>query len=250
MRTSFGQKTQVPGHGNGLVSTVTGVTPESVRTGRNRSRRTNSDSSAGCAPANARKPAMISDFENSPRPCFGWRRTIRSRPRASSAGSRSTASMIAHSAARCGAGSKSARDGARLHDARKVSEGRMNEATVDALAAINTDFYRDHAAEFSATRSAPWPGWEPLAARAARRAGRRRRARARRRLRQRPLRALPRARRSRRARSRSAASTRASRCSTPRAAPARPARAGRPATSWRRRTPCPPGRSISWRCSR
>ena len=47
MRTSFGQKTQVPGHGNGLVSTVTGVTPESVRTGRSRSRRTNSDSSRG-----------------------------------------------------------------------------------------------------------------------------------------------------------------------------------------------------------
>ena len=38
----------------------------------------------------------------------------------------------------------------------------MNEATVQALAAINRDFYRDHAAEFSATRSAPWPGWERL----------------------------------------------------------------------------------------
>ena len=48
----------------------------------------------------------------------------------------------------------------------------MNEATARALAAINTDFYRDHAAEFSATRTAPWPGWERLAARAARRAGR------------------------------------------------------------------------------
>ncbi len=40
----------------------------------------------------------------------------------------------------------------------------MNEATVHALAAINREFYRDHAAEFSATRSAPWPGWEPIAA--------------------------------------------------------------------------------------
>ncbi|TMA32281.1 MAG: class I SAM-dependent methyltransferase [Deltaproteobacteria bacterium] len=38
----------------------------------------------------------------------------------------------------------------------------MNEATAAALAAINTDFYRDHAAEFSATRSAPWPGWDRL----------------------------------------------------------------------------------------
>jgi SAM-dependent methyltransferase len=38
----------------------------------------------------------------------------------------------------------------------------MNEATVQALAAINRAFYRDRADEFSATRSAPWPGWEPL----------------------------------------------------------------------------------------
>jgi tRNA (uracil-5-)-methyltransferase TRM9 len=40
----------------------------------------------------------------------------------------------------------------------------MNDATVRAIAAINTDFYRDHAAEFSAKRTAPWPGWEPLVA--------------------------------------------------------------------------------------
>ena len=39
----------------------------------------------------------------------------------------------------------------------------MNEATARALAKINTDFYRDHAAEFSATRRAPWPGWDRLA---------------------------------------------------------------------------------------
>ncbi|HKA14540.1 MAG TPA: class I SAM-dependent methyltransferase [Myxococcota bacterium] len=38
----------------------------------------------------------------------------------------------------------------------------MNDATARALAAINRDFYRDHAAEFSATRSAPWRGWERL----------------------------------------------------------------------------------------
>jgi tRNA (uracil-5-)-methyltransferase TRM9 len=40
----------------------------------------------------------------------------------------------------------------------------MNEATVRALAAINRDFYRDRAAEFSAKRTAPWPGWPRLAA--------------------------------------------------------------------------------------
>jgi SAM-dependent methyltransferase len=52
---------------------------------------------------------------------------------------------------------------ARLHDAPpKVSEVPVNEATVRALAEINRAFYRDHAAEFSATRSAPWPGWDPL----------------------------------------------------------------------------------------
>jgi tRNA (uracil-5-)-methyltransferase TRM9 len=38
----------------------------------------------------------------------------------------------------------------------------VNERTARALAAINTRFYRDHAAEFSAARSAPWPGWAPL----------------------------------------------------------------------------------------
>src|SRR5688572_26598613 len=38
----------------------------------------------------------------------------------------------------------------------------MNEATARALAAITADFYRDHADEFSAARTAPWPGWERL----------------------------------------------------------------------------------------
>jgi tRNA (uracil-5-)-methyltransferase TRM9 len=38
----------------------------------------------------------------------------------------------------------------------------MNEDTARALAAVNADFYRDHAAEFSATRTAPWPGWDRL----------------------------------------------------------------------------------------
>jgi SAM-dependent methyltransferase len=36
----------------------------------------------------------------------------------------------------------------------------MNDATVEALAAINRAFYRDRAAEFSATRGAPWLGWQ------------------------------------------------------------------------------------------
>src|SRR5206468_4240386 len=44
----------------------------------------------------------------------------------------------------------------------KVSETRMNEATAAALAAINAAFYRDHAAEFSAKRTIPWPGWDRL----------------------------------------------------------------------------------------
>jgi tRNA (uracil-5-)-methyltransferase TRM9 len=39
----------------------------------------------------------------------------------------------------------------------------VNEATVRALAAINADFYRDHAGEFSGARTAPWPGWKRLA---------------------------------------------------------------------------------------
>jgi tRNA (uracil-5-)-methyltransferase TRM9 len=38
----------------------------------------------------------------------------------------------------------------------------MNDATVEALAAINRAFYGERAAEFSAARPAPWPGWEPL----------------------------------------------------------------------------------------
>jgi tRNA (uracil-5-)-methyltransferase TRM9 len=39
----------------------------------------------------------------------------------------------------------------------------MDESTARALAEINRAFYRDHAAAFSATRSAPWPGFAPLA---------------------------------------------------------------------------------------
>jgi SAM-dependent methyltransferase len=38
----------------------------------------------------------------------------------------------------------------------------MNDATVEALTAINRDFYRERAAEFSAARGTPWPGWQPL----------------------------------------------------------------------------------------
>ena len=36
----------------------------------------------------------------------------------------------------------------------------MNAATAAALADLNRHFYTRHAREFSATRRAPWPGWE------------------------------------------------------------------------------------------
>ncbi len=38
----------------------------------------------------------------------------------------------------------------------------MDEATARALRAHNRTFYEVHAAEFSATRRAPWPGWRRL----------------------------------------------------------------------------------------
>jgi tRNA (uracil-5-)-methyltransferase TRM9 len=38
----------------------------------------------------------------------------------------------------------------------------MDEKTIRALNAINRSFYRDAAAEFSATRRDPWPGWGRL----------------------------------------------------------------------------------------
>jgi len=38
----------------------------------------------------------------------------------------------------------------------------VNDATAEALAAINRDFYAAHAASFSATRQSPWAGWERL----------------------------------------------------------------------------------------
>ena len=38
----------------------------------------------------------------------------------------------------------------------------MNEATAIALNALNRDFYRESAADFARTRSAPWPGWREL----------------------------------------------------------------------------------------
>lgn len=40
----------------------------------------------------------------------------------------------------------------------------MNDETVRVLNDINRRFYREHAAEFSATRAEPWPGWTPLIA--------------------------------------------------------------------------------------
>jgi SAM-dependent methyltransferase len=38
----------------------------------------------------------------------------------------------------------------------------VDDATARALNAINRDFYRERAADFSATREGPWPGWRPL----------------------------------------------------------------------------------------
>lgn len=38
----------------------------------------------------------------------------------------------------------------------------MDTTTAQALIALNNRFYRDHAASFSATRSAPWEGWKRL----------------------------------------------------------------------------------------
>jgi SAM-dependent methyltransferase len=38
----------------------------------------------------------------------------------------------------------------------------MDRATVLALDRINRDFYSTHAAEFTAAREAPWPGWDRL----------------------------------------------------------------------------------------
>lgn len=39
----------------------------------------------------------------------------------------------------------------------------MDTATAHALVALNTAFYREHAASFSATRQAPWQGWRQVA---------------------------------------------------------------------------------------
>ena len=44
-----------------------------------------------------------------------------------------------------------------------VTEPAMNRDTAAALARINNDFYRRHAAEFSATRERPWAAWERVA---------------------------------------------------------------------------------------
>lgn len=44
----------------------------------------------------------------------------------------------------------------------------MDDSTARELIALNTRFYAEHAASFSATRSAPWEGWRRVADRAAR----------------------------------------------------------------------------------
>lgn len=44
----------------------------------------------------------------------------------------------------------------------------MDDSTARELIALNSRFYAEHAASFSATRSAPWEGWRRVADRAAR----------------------------------------------------------------------------------
>src|SRR5262245_11592329 len=159
MRTSDGQKMQVPGHGCGRVSTATGVTPESVRTGRRRRRAASSDAEPG-AP-NARSPARISLFEKSEAPPFGWRLTMRSSARASSSASRAISSRMAESAARCACGSKGGRRD-RVFTARLAGgycTGTVDDATALALNELNLALYRDRADEWDAVRTRAWRGF-------------------------------------------------------------------------------------------
>jgi len=93
---SFGQKMHSPGQGNGLVSTVTGVTPDIVRTGFMRSRSTTPGSNGGrpSVPANSRYAWISSFLLNRPRPSFGYAFKTRSSPSRERLGSRTTACKI------------------------------------------------------------------------------------------------------------------------------------------------------------
>ena len=92
----------LPGHGYGFVSTVTGVTPLSVRIGRSLSCSTNASSSRShrWLGPNLRKPAMISLREKNPVPPLGYFLRIRSIARESRSDSATISSMIATSSRR------------------------------------------------------------------------------------------------------------------------------------------------------
>mgnify|MGYP001492485181 CR=1 FL=1 len=101
MRTSVGQKLQRPGHGYGLVKTVTGATPESVRMRRRRKSSASSarrSSDATCA-ENVESPASSSERENSPLPARGCRRSSASSVCGSKLGAAASARSTATSSA-------------------------------------------------------------------------------------------------------------------------------------------------------
>jgi len=94
-------------------------------------------------------------------------------PPASSSGSATSASIRAASSRSCGIGSKS-KERLRAPATGTSPAGvgyciapprtrALDEPTLRALNAINRAFYREGAAEFSATRDQPWPGWTRLA---------------------------------------------------------------------------------------
>jgi hypothetical protein len=97
MRTSLGQNTHSPGHGKGFVSTVTGATPLSVRTGfvRSFSMKRGSRALQPCFASKRRKPRTSSLFENVLLPSFGWSFSARVRIASSITSAPSSAVMIA-----------------------------------------------------------------------------------------------------------------------------------------------------------
>ena len=163
MRASSGQKTQRPGQGKGRVSTVTGVTPDRLRTGRRRSRSTKAASSR-CAGAGAGSREDLAAGEE-PATVLGMPLEDAVEPARVEPGLGGDRLDDRGELALVGAGSNSlrcrtlgpvciARLGGRYANART-----MDPETASALAAINREFYRDEAQAFSRTREEPWPGW-------------------------------------------------------------------------------------------
>ncbi|MDH3211000.1 MAG: class I SAM-dependent methyltransferase [Myxococcales bacterium] len=64
--------------------------------------------------------------------------------------------------ARPGVGHRLLSGEGRLLYRRPREDETLDAKTVRLLNAINRSFYREQAAEFSATRESPWPGWTPL----------------------------------------------------------------------------------------